>query len=1339
MWLDLSLRGDRRQTFAKTKGGFELKRVLSLLLTAVLTIGLFPAGLTNTAQAASGNFFVFPNESYDVDSARVVNTDEVDLTGSINNVNGNISYSVYQIVENDDGEWEAVTSNVGQTGGVTVDGFDLTVTDLQLYAGMNKITFKGTNGSKSVEESIYIEFRNGPTLSNLKASLSGETVDLSEDSTAVLTAAERSSDYGQDTADVIISGVAKNAQSVTVTVNGKSWTYKVSSYNDYKFTASSITVNEGKNLVTITATNGDQSVETTRELAFNNGTSTFYDTYLTASGSESPDLSTSPDFSVDSGDLGDLELTGKAIVPITGGTFSVDYIFSGGATGTGSVAATVESTDTDGGYTVISYTIDVPTAAFDDTVKVELNVMNSSDASDPVGEYNAYFTLRDSSMPYIYKINYLDGYNSNTTPSQALNLTGTAMSDTGFTDIYSLPAGFEVLVINGDNSTDVELDKITDSKGNTLNISGVDLEIINRKLATQTINGVQTDVMRIIVEMEELPSDGSQYITLSVGSSQKTVGATLLYGPYVQFDKLYDGQQISVDTTSVDSMNEDILDAVGDFAGTLFNIPNTNDIDYSGSDRTVYLYVNNTLVDLEETSAANKFQIADGDEKVATNAIITGSNVIKFVYKSGNSSYSKSVTINVIQTNVPEIPVDDTLGVIPFTTGSGYDIPDEKDPAFEGNDSTFTTKETDIKIFGTFDFLDLGGSETTVKNSIDDLDNPEDYILNITSSEDSEDSDGITWTLENELYSEEADKAYDSGKDDVDDLRVYYNEDDEYFSFVLINQELPTDGSPVVYNFTVTSNGATSTYRIEVVYERTVFNVVRPLSEKRILNQNFVEVVVSSETADSVTVDKEEAVKVEYDGDMDGDIDGDSDYPHAFRAIVTGLKANKETDIDIVVKEGDEELEETITVKYVPTNIPGAQYMAEMAKSHKVFDGALSLKFATGTSLIRRDYDLPEQLKNQVFSGHNIRFAIGNDEDGVVDRHEFEVDYDDYNYLVDAGQQYFISNFPDRFAKASSVFWIDAGIADDITTSDYDPITEGADPYQFEFSDIPSFYERDPENELVPSKRGELTLTYDSAMAQDAGRLVTVFHFDPENKEWENIGGVVNASKHTITIPFDRFGYYVVGKLSSSYTDIIDHSYGREYIETIFAKGVMNPVDPSTQFGVDKKITRAEFVRMIVRAKELALDYSGEQHFGDVPKTTVIDLDALWDYRFVETAARAGYIKGAQPGAFNPDGFITRQDASVVIAKALNLKLETDHDKITKDLQKYFKDYSTIDYYAQASVLAIAKKGFITGSPVNSSDETKGYNFNPESSTLRGDAAIIIAKVMIDQKKLPKM
>ncbi|WP_246772798.1 hypothetical protein, partial [Paenibacillus polymyxa] len=96
-----------------------------------------------------------------------------------------------------------------------------------------------------------------------------------------------------------------------------------------------------------------------------------------------------------------------------------------------------------------------------------------------------------------------------------------------------------------------------------------------------------------------------------------------------------------------------------------------------------------------------------------------------------------------------------------------------------------------------------------------------------------------------------------------------------------------------------------------------------------------------------------------------------------------------------------------------------------------------------------------------------------------------------------------------------------------------------ANKSQNDSSKIKNFYWRDPSNELVPSKRATLTLTYDSSIAQDAGKQMTVFYFDSDLKDWQNIGGVVDPKKHTIKVPFDRFGYYVVAKVGETYSDVI--------------------------------------------------------------------------------------------------------------------------------------------------------------------------------------------------------
>jgi hypothetical protein len=427
----------------------------------------------------------------------------------------------------------------------------------------------------------------------------------------------------------------------------------------------------------------------------------------------------------------------------------------------------------------------------------------------------------------------------------------------------------------------------------------------------------------------------------------------------------------------------------------------------------------------------------------------------------------------------------------------------------------------------------------------------------------------------------------------------------------------------------------------------------------------------------------------------------------------------------------------------VPTNIPGAQFLQDMKNTNKIFDGALNLTFPKGTSLVRSDFNVPANLKNQVYTGNKLLFAIANSQDGVVDRHDFETLPVNFDKLQQSFGTRFNVSFPTRFSKVSPVFWIDAGLADDPTTTAYDPLNRGVDPYQFPGAKgpggtaIPSYDNRPDDRELVPSKRGTLTLSFDPSARNEIGTIITAFRYDVENKNWENMGGVVDTKKNTITVPFDGFGYYVVGKMIYAYTDVTSHPYARNYMEAMYAKGIMNATG-FDEFGANMFISRGEFASMIVKALDIPLNYEfGKSHFDDVP--AIINPDALWDYRYVETAAREGIIRGTQPRAFEPSNNLTREEAAVTLARALNLKLETDSSKIDKALQKQFKDYGEVNYYARGAVAAIAKKGYIQGSPVDSKDPKKGFVFEPQSNLLRSDAAIIIGKVLADLKRLPKL
>lgn len=1349
------------QGATESKEDNDLKRLLSMLLTVGLIIGLVPAALVGTAHAATGTYFIFPNEKYDADSARMVNTDRVTVNGTINGVNGStISYSVFQLSKNGT-NLTVVNKNESQKGGITVNGSTIQISDIKLFPGLNRITFQSSQNSAEMKDSIYIEYQDGPKLYDLSATLNGETQQLLENQTAVLTDARNS---GTDDVKVVIQGTAPNADSVTLTSTKSSNTYNVSSYTSYKLTGS-VVLTPGKNIVSIKVNNGTQALTVTREITIYTGKPEFSDLTLNKDGNVSADLTTSPDFTVSS--TSGVVLKGNVLVP-SGATDPVvskinarftDVSNNGSAIGdTNGIDATIDTANvvTSSGYKVYPFQVTVPDGIVTDhLIRASLSVGFADGTSSNASAVQ--FTLRSSTQPYIDDVNFLPDFNNQLLSringsgsdqaaaiDEAMKLTGSSMKNKT-TDAPSVPVGMEFIIVNGTPSS------ISELSGISVHTVGSPQDVI------RTINGKSTQVKKVVAYVDTLPKEGQNVLNFYLnGDSSKLIKATvnLLQGPFMKYDTIYDGQQIPLNTSSA-NLNTYKLNQLGYFKGKLLDVSNAADIHYTGSNRNVFLYVNNVLVDLDGSGA--NFKLAASSETAAANALANGNNEIKFVFKPG-IEYSNTVKVNFTQTNIPVIPAPNTQGIIPFTPVSGLSntpkyseiAPKAKDANFtKVDDTNYKTSLKNINIFGTFSIADLGKADQ-VNGSLSDIANKDQYILEIKGSDDSE----VNWTLNNEFFSaEDAKTAYNSGattdkftSKDLKDLLVYYHPDKKYFSFVLKNQTISQDGTPVAYNITLYNSGKSgpfATFRLQVSGQSTSFDILRPLPEKRIVNQNFVQVVVNAGNADSVTVGKETAVQEGFDSDYDGTVD----YPSTYKAIVTGLKANKDNKIDVVVTVGKEKLKQTITVKYVPTNIPGEQYMEAMKTSHKVFDGNLTLAFTKGTSLIRRDYDQPQQFKNQVFSGHTLYFAIANSEDGVVDRHEFETEkaLSDMQSLIADGSRYFNRDFPSRFTKSSPVFWIDPGTADDIKTDAYDPVTYGADPYQLanksqnDSSKIKNFYWRDPSNELVPSKRATLTLTYDSSIAQDAGKQMTVFFFDPDLKDWQNIGGVVDPKKHTIKVPFDRFGYYVVAKVGETYSDVIKHKYARDYIEAILAKGVMNPMDPINSFGPDSYIKRGEFTSMIVKGLQIPLNFSGAKHFDDVSIPNTISADALYDYRYIETAARAGIVKGSQPRIFMPEDVITRQDAAVIIAKALNLKLETDHDKIMKNLSKTFKDADKIDYYAQASVLAIAKKGFITGSPVDASDPKKGYMFNPTSLTLRGDAAIIVAKVMADKKLLPKI
>lgn len=170
----------------------------------------------------------------------------------------------------------------------------------------------------------------------------------------------------------------------------------------------------------------------------------------------------------------------------------------------------------------------------------------------------------------------------------------------------------------------------------------------------------------------------------------------------------------------------------------------------------------------------------------------------------------------------------------------------------------------------------------------------------------------------------------------------------------------------------------------------------------------------------------------------------------------------------------------------------------------------------------------------------------------------------------------------------------------------------------------------------------------------------------------------------------------------ASYTDIASH-FAKEHIEELSSKGVINGFADGT-FRPDEYVTRAQASKIIALA--FSFKTGNESEFADVKKDS-------WHYPFVSALSSSNIVRGDGVN-FRPDDFITREDAAVIIARALSFAGKECKGEYS------FSDASHISDYALGSVNALASNGFLKGD---------GINFMPKNNITRGELATIIGRL----------
>lgn len=803
--------------------------------------------------------------------------------------------------------------------------------------------------------------------------------------------------------------------------------------------------------------------------------------------------------------------------------------------------------------------------------------------------------------------------------------------------------------------------------------------------ATKSITAAQFTSAdnRPVFKLSKLPA-GPQSLTFTAtgagGENTKTVQVNYIPAPFIDLTNVYDGQTFT--GNSIDSPpGKTPFTGV---KGRLVNFSTPAELD------TVKLSLNGTTV------ALNSAGFIKGDKTfevpVSSSIKLTpGPNTLVLTGTADGVPVKTTITVYVFSEDVPVVGT-----LYPLPVGKLADS--TEDPLFKASGvDKFTTGTSRMDVL-------FGLTNATLVNVYNDG--------NLIATAKQDPTNKLVWN------------------NTTGTLTYKVNPLDYSAQFVLSNVTLPPSGDKTI-RIEALIGTTRVTRNLVVTRELSQYSLLSPkLPNESIIKQNFVDVSIKAEGADKIVIGKEEMVKSKDGNDI-------------FRLTVGNLKAGKNT-IKFTISQGTQKLNDSFTVTYSQETVAGSQYKAAVPTSGKlnVFKGLMSITLPKGTMLtVPGSQDEATETIN-LFNSQQMLFGIANPTDGrTVTTYNPVGELDGTGQPLDGQLKYqssdtgaiaTLSTHDPHFGLASNLFWVDAGYftGDQTGTSDFTTV-QGSQPYN------KMFYSRNANsNWLAPTQRGTITLKYDSNITNTLSSNMGIWKYNPSTGGWTDLGGKINTGSKTVTATLDGFGYYTVMALRYSYDDIISHPTARDDIELIMSRGVMQSKE-SGEFGVYEMMTRGEFATMLVKMLDIPLDYPpvGEAlTFQDVTRYTA---DYRMDYRYIETAVRKGIIRGVSPRVFLPYGTVTREEASVMIARAMNLKLGNQAQDLAK-LQKTFTDTgSIVSPYSITSIQAVVGAKIMSGKANTLTTGTKAtFRFDPTATFTRADGAVIAKAIMQKMKKL---
>lgn len=223
---------------------------------------------------------------------------------------------------------------------------------------------------------------------------------------------------------------------------------------------------------------------------------------------------------------------------------------------------------------------------------------------------------------------------------------------------------------------------------------------------------------------------------------------------------------------------------------------------------------------------------------------------------------------------------------------------------------------------------------------------------------------------------------------------------------------------------------------------------------------------------------------------------------------------------------------------------------------------------------------------------------------------------------------------------------------------------------------------------------------------------ILVWYLDGSGRPVCIPNGHYDTESGTVTFKTAHFSKYAVGYNPVTFKDVAEGAWYHKAVSFIAARGITSGTG-SGKYSPDAKLTRGEFIVMLMRAYDIAPDANPKDNFADAGST--------WYTNYLAAAKRLGISAGIGSNMYAPEKEITRQEMFTLLYNALKVIGRLPEGTSGKSLSDY-SDAAEIETWAKDAMKLLVETGTVSGS---------GGRLNPGGTTTRAEMAQVLYNLLM--------